>query len=139
MGLTEDLEPCDFFSDDVWWRGIADLVIIDEEENLAWVVDYKTGKSARYADKGQLELMALAIFKFFPNIKTVRGGLLFVVSNELVKDRYTTFDQTHLWEKWLGGYSKMEAAFENDIWNPNPSGLCRDHCIVLECEHNGRS
>lgn len=64
MGLTENLEPCDFFSDEVWWRGIADLVIIDEEEDLAWVIDYKTGKSARYADKGQLELMALAIFKF---------------------------------------------------------------------------
>jgi hypothetical protein len=139
MGLTENLEPCDFFSDEVWWRGIADLVIIDEEEDLAWVIDYKTGKSARYADKGQLELMALSIFKFFPNVKTVRGGLLFVVSNELVKDNYTTLDQTRLWEKWLGGYSKMETAFENGVWNPNPSGLCRAHCLVLECEHNGRS
>ena len=25
MGLTRDLEPCDFFSKDVWWRGVADL------------------------------------------------------------------------------------------------------------------
>ena len=125
-------------ADDVWWRGIADLVIIDEEEDLAWVIDYKTGKSARYADKGQLELMALAVFKFFPNIKTVRGGLLFVVSNELIKGNYVSLDQGHLWEKWLGGYTKLETAFKNDVWNPNPSGLCRAHCLVLECEHNGR-
>ena len=139
MGLTENLEPCDFFADDVWWRGIADLVIIDEEEDLAWVIDYKTGKSAKYADKGQLEIMALATFKFFPKIKTVRGGLLFVVSNELVKDSYVNLDQGHLWEKWLGGYAKMETAFDKNVWNPNPSGLCRAHCVVLECEHNGRN
>ena len=30
MGLTASLEPCDFFADDVWFRGIADLVILDE-------------------------------------------------------------------------------------------------------------
>ena len=92
MGLTENLEPCDF----------------------------------------------LAVFKFFPNIKTVRGGLLFVVSNELIKGNYVSLDQGHLWEKWLGGYTKLETAFKNDVWNPNPSGLCRAHCLVLECEHNGR-
>ena len=139
MGLTENLEPCDFFADDVWWRGIADLVIIDEEKDLAWVIDYKTGKNARYADKGQLQLMALAIFKFFPNVKTVRGGLLFVVSNELIKESYTSLDQGHLWGQWLTAYSRMEKAFENDVWNANPSGLCKAHCIVLECAHNGRN
>ena len=49
MGLTEDLYPCDFFSNDVWFRGIADLIIINTPENLAWVIDYKTGKNAKYA------------------------------------------------------------------------------------------
>jgi len=33
LGLTEDLEPCDFFADNVWWRGIADLVIIDKKKS----------------------------------------------------------------------------------------------------------
>ena len=31
MGLTADLEPCGFWDDDCWYRGIADLVILDEE------------------------------------------------------------------------------------------------------------
>jgi len=123
----------------VWFRGIADLVILDEENELAWVIDYKTGKNARYADKGQLELMALAAFKHFPNITEVRGGLMFVVSNELVKDTYTLAGQGDLWGKWLGDYTSMESAFENDTWNANPSGLCKAHCVVLECPHNGRS
>ncbi len=139
MGLTENLEPCDFFADDVWFRGVADLIILDEEAETAWVIDYKTGRNARYADKGQLELMALATFKHFPDIKFVRGGLMFVVSNELIKDSYALSAQGGLWEKWLGDFSRMESAFENNSWNTNPSGLCRAHCVVLECPHNGRS
>ena len=50
MGLTENLEPCGFYDDTVWFRGIADLIILDGD--LAWVIDYKTGKNSRYADKG---------------------------------------------------------------------------------------
>jgi hypothetical protein len=42
MGLTENLEPCDFFAKDVWFRGAADLIILDEEAETAWVIDYKT-------------------------------------------------------------------------------------------------
>jgi len=139
MGLTASLEPCDFFADDVWFRGIADLVILDEEAETAWVVDYKTGKSARYADKGQLELMALATFKHFPKVKKVRGALMFVVSNDLITDSYDIVSQGELWRKWLTDFASMESAFENDTWNANPSGLCRAHCVVLECPHNGRS
>ena len=50
LGLTKELKPCGFSDDTVWFRGIADLIILDDD--LAWVVDYKTGKSARYADNG---------------------------------------------------------------------------------------
>ena len=137
LGLTRDLEPCGFSDEGVWFRGIADLIILNE--NVAWVVDYKTGKSARYADKGQLELMALVIFKHFPQVETVKAGLLFVVSKDLIKDIYTKEQVPALWEKWLADYSKLEQAFKNDMWNPKPSGLCRRHCAVTECAHNGRN
>ena len=69
FALDEDLEPCDFKSRTAWWRGIADLLIIDGER--AFVVDYKTG-SDKYADRGQLELMAMAVFKHFPEVTSVR-------------------------------------------------------------------
>ena len=29
MGLTENLDPCGFRDEHVWWRGIADLIILD--------------------------------------------------------------------------------------------------------------
>ena len=34
LGLTADLEPCSFFAKDVWFRGIVDLAIIDEETGV---------------------------------------------------------------------------------------------------------
>lgn len=110
MGLDENLEPCGFYDAKVWWRGIADLVILDED--MAWVVDYKTSKSAKYADKGQLELMALATFKHYPKVNIVRAGLLFVVSRNLVKDTYTRDMMPVLWAKWLNNYKRMETAYE---------------------------
>jgi len=138
MGLTADLEPCGFWDDDCWYRGIADLVILDEENKTAWVIDYKTSKNTRYADKGQLELMALCVFKHFPDIETVRGGLLFVVCNELIRETYGKDQAGKMWEKWLADYNRMEQAWKKDVWNAHQSGLCKRHCIVTECVHNGR-
>jgi ATP-dependent exoDNAse (exonuclease V) beta subunit len=53
MGLTIDLKPCGFKSDDVWVRGIADLLIVDDDNLTGWIVDYKTGTN-KYPDTDQL-------------------------------------------------------------------------------------
>ena len=135
MGLTVDLEPCKFRAKDVWWRGIADLVITDG--STAWIVDYKTGKSAKYADKGQLELMALATFKFFPDIKSINAALVFTKAKKFIKHKYTDDMIDSLWDKWLSKFKRMEVAYETDTWNAHPSGLCKRHCAVLECVYNG--
>jgi hypothetical protein len=137
LGLTEDLQPCGFKDENVWFRGIADLIVLDGD--TAYVVDYKTGRNTRYADTGQLELMALAVFKHFPEVQKVRGGLLFAIAGKMIKDRYAREQEPDLWAKWLSDFGRMKKAFELGVWNPNPSGLCRRHCAVLECPHNGRN
>ncbi len=135
LGLTVELAPCDFFAENVWFRGIVDLLIIND--TVATVVDYKTGKSSRYAEKGQLELMALCVFRHFPQVTEVRAGLVFVVAKDLVKGTYEKSNQKPMWRKWISEYAKMEKAFEADVWNPKPSGLCKRHCPVTQCPHNG--
>ena len=139
MGLTKELKPCGFYDEEVWFRGIVDLAIIDTLAERAWIVDYKTGKSTRYADKGQLELMALSIFKEYPDIKYVNAALLFVVAGELIDDAYHVDNSVAMWGKWLTRHKKMQKAFDTDVWNPRPSGLCRHYCPVVECAHNGRN
>ena len=139
MGLTESLEPCGFKDDAVWFRGIADLLIVNYDKKQAYVVDYKTGRNAKWADKGQLELMAMCVFKHFPEIETVKAALLFVISKDFVKASYSKDEEPKLWRKWLTDYTSMEKAYERDVWNPRPSGLCKKHCIVTECPYNGRN
>ena len=137
MGLTAKLEPCGFRDPMVWCRGIADLLIINEEKGVARVVDYKTGKSAKYADPAQLELMALMVFKHFPKIRSVKGGLFFVVANDFKKAAYNIDNEHTYWRTWMMDVQRLETAHRTGVWNPNKSGLCRAHCPVVTCTHNG--
>jgi hypothetical protein len=81
--------------------------------------------------------MALAVFLHFPEVKHVRGGLVFVVSNNLIKETYAESDAQGLWAKWVGRVEAMKTAVRENVWNPKPSGLCKRHCPVTACVHNG--
>ncbi len=135
MGLTANLDPCDFFDKRVWFRGVVDLLIINGEE--ARVIDYKTSKNSKYADTGQLQLMALSVFKHFPQVKKVKAALLFTIANDMVKQNYSVNDEGVLWKPWIQRYATLEKAHKNNVWNPKPSGLCKKHCPVTQCPHNG--
>lgn len=136
MGLREDLTPCGFFDKDVWFRGIVDLLIVDGDR--AFIIDYKTGKSARYADTGQLQLMALSVFAHFPQVTRVKAGLVFVIANQFIPADFNVSDRDTLWAPWIKKYARLEKAHETNVWNPIPSGLCRKHCPVVECPHHGQ-
>jgi len=135
LGLTKDLEPCDFDAKDAWWRGIADFLCIDGDS--AKVIDYKTGKNT-YADTKQLELLSLAVFKHHPQVKFIKGALLFVIHTALVKDKYSHDEQDARWAKWLEETSRLDAAYETNVWNPKQNFTCRAWCPVTNCKHNGR-
>jgi len=139
MGLKEDLTPCGFHDEGVWCRGIADLLIVNEEKGVARCVDYKTGKSAKYADVSQLELMALMIFKHFPKVRSVKGGLLFTVANEFKPASYYVDQEHTYWRTWMMDVTRLETAHATGVWNPSKSGLCRAHCVVENCLHNGKN
>lgn len=136
MGLTREFEPCGFNDKEAWWRGIADLIIINGDR--AYLVDYKTSKTAKYADTGQLQLLSLALFKHFPEVKKVKAGLLFMVVKEFVKAEYSVED-TKGWIPWLQATHRLETAMITNVWNPNPNFTCRNYCPVLDCLHNGKN
>jgi len=78
-------EPTTFFAKDVWWRGIVDLLITNGK--TAHMVDYKTGKNAKYADMKQLDLMAGAVFVHYPEIQKVKSGLALWLATSFRKRR----------------------------------------------------
>lgn len=137
MALTVDLKPTDWFAKDVWVRGIADLLILDDDSLTAYVVDYKTG-SNKYPDEDQLVLMSLMVFAHHPHIRRVNSALLFVVKDDMRKKTLSMDEAEYHWWKYRERTAKLEAAYESGVWNPNQSGLCRRHCPVVSCEHNGR-
>ena len=134
MGITQSLQPCDFNAPEVWARGIADLLIINDDNLTARVVDYKTGNN-KYPDREQLKLMALMVFTHFPHIRKVTGALLFVVKNDLVKASYLREESEEYWWDYRERVARIEQAHETGVWNPKPTPLC-GWCPVKTCEHN---
>ena len=136
MGLNKNLQPCGFKAEDVWWRGIADLIIINGSK--CFLVDYKTSKSSKYADTKQLELLSLAIFKHFPQVKKIKAGLLFLVVNDFVTREYENDEgKGKAWLQWLDATHTLETCMAVDVWNAKPNFTCKNFCPVIDCIHNG--
>lgn len=132
MAVKKDLTPCAFKDPDRWVRGIADLLVVDND--VAFVVDYKTG-SNRYPDPDQLRLMALMLFEHFPNVQSVRGGLMFVMHDSFYTQEYERKDKEALWETFKQKVDRLEQSFTQDTWPANPTPLC-GWCPVKTCEYH---
>ena len=135
LGLTKNLEACEFDAPTVWWHGIADLVVINREKNLAHSADYKTSKSARYADVKQLDLVACGLFAKFKEIKRVKSALIFTVSKEFIRAEHHREMMEKYMEKPAKDVARIEAALSNGVWNPIQGPLCK-FCAVKTCEYN---
>ena len=134
MALTTDLKPCDWKSPDAWVRGIADLIIVDDENMTAWVVDYKTGNN-KYPDREQLKLMSLMVFAHMPHIRKVNSALLFVVKDDMVRHAMTLDQAEAEWWQYRERVARIEQAHGTGVWNPRPSPLC-PWCPVTTCTHH---
>lgn len=134
MGIRSDFTPCGFFDADVWFRGIPDYMAINRDKRVARVADYKTGKSSRYADKAQLELMAAMIMSHYPEIDTVKGALLFVVAGDIIKAEFTRAHLPDIFSRWAGRANAIENALTLGVWNPRSGPLCK-FCPVTTCDH----
>lgn len=135
FGLTENLEPTEFFAKDVWCRGVLDVYTVRGKR--AFVADYKTGK--KRPDLSQLKLFAAAIFHKYPHVERIKTAFLWLNHGEKTLDDFHRDDLQFIWKYFLPQLRRLEAAYEKDLWPPNPSGLCRNWCPVgkRNCEHCG--
>lgn len=133
LAVTESYTPTGFFDSDVWYRGIVDLLIVDG--NKAHMIDYKTGKNAKYADTTQLDAMAAAVFTHFPDVETIKSALLFVVSKDFIKKVHKRELVKSYWDIFRPKLDRLEAATETGVWNAVSGPLCR-YCPVTKCEHH---
>jgi hypothetical protein len=136
MGVAkegDEYAPTTFFGKDVWWRGIADLLIVNGEK--AYLIDYKTGKNAVYADTKQLDLLAAATFTHFPDVEVIKSALLYVVSNDFIRKKHTAELRKSYLTVFDDELERLEVALEEGVWNAVAGPLCA-YCPVISCEHN---
>jgi hypothetical protein len=134
MAVTVDLKPCDWFDKGTWARGIADLLIIDDDNLTAWVADWKTGNN-KYPDRDQLRLMALLVFAHYPHIRKVNSALIFVVKDDMVKSKMSVDEFSTGWQEYRERVAKIEASVASGVWHPKQTPLC-GWCPCTGCEHN---
>lgn len=139
LAITREFAPCGFFAKDVWFRGVIDyskFVPVNETQQIAGLVDYKTGKPAE--DPVQLALFAQLIFSHFPNTVKIRTDYFWTQAGAFSREDFTPADMVHLWTELNPRVAKLEQAYVTDTYPAVKSGLCKKHCPVLSCANNGR-
>lgn len=137
LGLSKDLQPCDFFDKDkIWVRAIGDFVCINPSGTKALILDYKTGKRKL---TNQLKLLALVLFQHYPNLVEVHAGFMWTkLKGKLDIETYYRKDRARLWGAFTGLLGQMKESFKLDIWPAKRNGLCLKYCPVESCPYNGR-
>lgn len=133
--ITKDFQPTSYFAPNVWYRGIADVVRINDVVALA--VDWKTG--AIKVDSVQLMLMAQCLFSHFPALKVIQTKYVWLADDCETTETYTRNDVAGGWVGLLERVAELEHAWKSGDYPAKKSGLCYKYCPVLTCEHNGRN
>lgn len=120
FGLTENLEPTDFFAPDVWCRGVLDVYTVHGKR--AFVGDYKTGKMR--PELSQLKLFAAAILHKYPHVDRVRTAFIWLNHDQKSVEDFSREDLQFIWKYFLPQLRRLETAYEKQVWVPNPSPLC---------------
>lgn len=134
MGVRRDLSPCAFFDKEVWLRGKADLVVVDDEDLTAWSMDWKTGNN-KYPDLDQMEVISLLIFAHFPHIRQVKSALLFILKNSINKMHMDREQAPKYWQRYIERSARIEASKAKGVFNPKSGPLC-GWCPHTPCEHH---
>jgi hypothetical protein len=139
IALTRELRPTGYFDNDVWVRIKIDLLKLFPHTNnqaLAQVIDYKTGKP--HEEIIQLALYAQGVFSSFRNVIAVRTEFWWTQIKDKTHEMFSRDDMTELWNELLPELHNMEVAQQSNNYPAKKNGLCRAHCPVITCEHNGR-
>jgi hypothetical protein len=130
IALDRNADPCEFFHDNVWYRGVIDFGVVNGEH--ARLVDHKTGK--HHSKFGQLKLFALWVFAKYPEVQSARCEYYWTQTMTLNGETYTREQVPQLWAGFIPDLKQYADAFKTDTWQPRQSGLCRGWCPVTDCE-----
>lgn len=133
MTLTPEFIPTtwrDFKG--AWVRAATDFLSVNGSKAI--YLDWKSGKFR--PDDDQIELTALMVFRHFPAVEQVNGGLVFFKHNKvhrhIIRKRE---DEALLWNKFIERVKPLQIAIDTSTFAPNPNPLCA-YCPYRACQYN---
>lgn len=132
--ITRDFKKTTYFAKDVWYRGIGDVVRIND--TVALVLDWKTGKILE--DSVQLMLMAQCLFSHFPKITHVRSSFVWLKDDCETPELLSRQEVADQWVGLMDRVNGMEQAAKDMNYPPKPGRLCRSYCPVTSCPFHGK-
>jgi len=136
LAITEDFQPCEFFDDKAWFRGVVDVSI--RMGPVAVLLDWKMGKVLD--DSVQLALFAQLAFSHYPELQKVRTEFVWLKSGDLTtREDFARNEMAELWAAVLPRLEPVKQAFVTGEYPVTPNRLCRKYCPVTICAHHGES
>lgn len=120
MAINESLEPVDWFAEDVYFRSIADVLVVDGD--TAYCLDYKTGKVRE--SPTQLQFFAAVVMYHFPEVQTVKTSFIWLRFNQTTNSEYKRKYLSPLWDALKPRLDAVHDAIELGVFDFKPSGLC---------------
>jgi hypothetical protein len=134
IALNRSGQPCGYWDADVWYRGKVDYLKVHLD--MARVYDWKTGKPHQKL----LQLYEYALWTFLKHPAVTKVYAEYYWTKAPSTPTGVTVMRTQIPEIWamlIPDLKQMVEAYATDIWQPRPSGLCKRHCAVSDCEFNG--
>lgn len=137
LGLDYKLEPCEYYGEEVLFRGLIDRVVVNKSENKVRIVDWKSGKDKSKPPYRQPpdQLMHYGSWYFskFP-VDEITLSYIFVEHNTELN--YTIYrDKLNDYKKAL--LKPIISAEKNEVFPRNMTALC-DYCDYRElCDEEG--
>lgn len=137
MAITSNFEPCSWFGERAWFRGIADLLVLTPRTALA--VDYKTGRVKH--DSQQLALLAACIFAHHKSVEQVRTEFWWlqegIGDGGISREDFKRADMADMWKNIWPRIEALQNAYEKIDYPAKPSGICRQYCPDITCPFHG--
>jgi hypothetical protein len=133
LGIRRDGTACDFFADDVWFRGKLDAATLVRGGAGAFMVDWKTGKKREKPD--ELEVFALLLKAHYPDLEKVTGHYIWLKDRQIGPQH--SLLRPDKWAELQERCGRVERALGADFWPPREGPLC-GWCPVKDCRFNPR-
>ena len=122
LALNKKLKPTGWWDEDAWFRGKIDVLLLNEDQTKAVVLDWKTGK--RRPDMFQMEIFAAMVFAHYNSVQNVETTLVWLKDRAVDKLSVSRKERGFIWQEILKKVKRIEKSLEHDTWPAKPSGLC---------------